>query len=79
MLKPTGNQLRRRRVEKQRSGNSSTDPKTIRKQKNKSRSQSSLKYAALKAAMESEMVAAQPNSNQQMRNELFGEGKLVKT
>jgi hypothetical protein len=27
--------------------------------------------------MESEM-AAQPNSNQQMRNELFGEGKLVK-
>jgi hypothetical protein len=29
--------------------------------------------------MESEMVAAQPNSNQQMRNELFGEGKLVKT
>jgi hypothetical protein len=28
--------------------------------------------------MESE-TAAQPNSNQQMRNELFGEGKLVKT
>jgi hypothetical protein len=36
-----------------------------------------LKYG-IKSCYESEMVAAQPN-NQQMRNELFGEGKLVKT
>jgi hypothetical protein len=34
------------------------------------------KYAVLKAAMEAEMAAAQPNTKQQMRNELFGEGKI---
>jgi len=37
---------------------------------------SKLKYAALKAALEAEMMAELPNSNQQMRNELFGEGKI---
>lgn len=37
---------------------------------------SKAKYAALKAAMEAEMAAAQPSSKQAMRNELFGEGKI---
>jgi hypothetical protein len=37
---------------------------------------SKLKYAALKAALEAEMMAELPNSNQQMRNELFGQGKI---
>jgi hypothetical protein len=37
---------------------------------------SKLKYAALKAAMEAEMTAELPNSKQQMRNELFGDGKI---
>ncbi len=34
------------------------------------------KYEALKAQMAAEMAAAQPSSKQQMRNQLFGEGKI---
>lgn len=34
------------------------------------------KYAALQARMKAEMEASAPNSKQQMRNSLFGEGKI---
>ncbi|SEA76749.1 hypothetical protein SAMN05443667_108145 [Flavobacterium gillisiae] len=34
------------------------------------------KYAALQARMQAEMEASAPNSKQQMRNALFGEGKI---
>ncbi|WP_016991171.1 hypothetical protein [Flavobacterium sp. ACAM 123] len=37
---------------------------------------SKVKYAALQARMQAEMQAAMPNSKQQMRNSLFGEGKI---
>lgn len=34
------------------------------------------KYAALQAEIQAEMVASMPNAKQQMRNALFGEGKI---
>lgn len=37
---------------------------------------SKAKYAALQARMQAEMEASAPNSKQQMRNSLFGEGKI---
>ena len=37
---------------------------------------SKVKYAALQARMKADMEASAPNSKQQMRNSLFGEGKI---
>lgn len=38
--------------------------------------ESKIKYAALQARMKAEMEASAPNPKQQMRNSLFGEGKI---
>lgn len=37
---------------------------------------SKMKYEALKSAVQAEIAASMPNSKQQMRNSLFGEGKI---
>jgi hypothetical protein len=37
---------------------------------------SKMKYEALKASVQAEIAASMPNSKQQMRNALFGEGKI---